>query len=147
MIEAALDELRLQPGPFLPSTGDFIALCRNAQLTHWRAPTEAEGFAQLQKFFGPRHVVRDFTKLNPAVYAAYCRLDWGLLSQERTRDQRKAFAEAWRAVLDDIQKGRALPKPVPPERRIEEKPNPSTPQNVEAGTKTLGALLADLKGE
>jgi len=119
VIERALDELRLQPGPFLPSTGDFIALCRRAQLTHWRVPTEAEGFSQLQKFFGPRGVKRDFTKLNPAVYAAYCRLDWGLLSGQPTPVQRKGFAEAWKVVLEDIQMGRPLPQPMPPERQIE----------------------------
>lgn len=144
VIEAALSELRQQPGPFLPSTGDFIALCRKAQLSNWRVPAEAEGFAMLQRFFGPRHVERDFTQLNPAVYAAYCKLDWSVVSGLKTHFQRKAFSEAWAAVMEDIQKGRPLPVPVPPERRIAQQDTSGTPENRKAGEQTLAALRAAL---
>lgn len=139
-IEAALSELRQQPGPFLPSTGDFIALCRKAQLAHWRVPTEVEGFAQLQRFFASRFEKRDFTKMNPAVFAAYSRLDWGYVSGRPAPEQRQAFREVWKLVLDDIQKGRPLPKPVPPERRIEADVRPLT---KEENARRLAKFRAD----
>ena len=144
VIERALDELRQQPGPFLPSTGDFIALCRKAQLNDWRVPSEAEAFGMLQRFFGPRHTLRDFTKLNPAVYAAYLKLDWAMVSQLKTNLQRQAFKEAFAQVMEDIQKGRPLPKAAPPERRIEQQDTYGTPENRETGEKTLATLMAEL---
>lgn len=144
VIEWALDELRQQPGPFIPSTGDFIALCRKAQLNDWRVPAEAEAFAMLQRFFGPRHIDRDFTKLNPAVYAAYRKMDWSAVSQLPTRFQRKSFSEVWEQVLDDIQRGRTLPKAVPPERRIEQQDTSGTETNRKTAEETLAALKAEL---
>lgn len=143
IIEGALAELRQQPGPFLPSTGDFLAMCRRAQLSEWRMPSEAEAFGQLQRFFGPRGVVRDFKKLNPAVYAAYVRMDWSAVSCLPTREQRKAFAEAWGQVQEDILKGRQLPKPLPPECQLEEKKKDhKSSENLELHNKTITELMA-----
>ncbi|WP_299942242.1 replication protein P [uncultured Microbulbifer sp.] len=122
VIEGGLAELRQGPGAFLPSTGDFIEMCRKASLQDWNVPSESEAFSLLQRFFGPRHVKRDFTKLNPAVYAAYRYMDWSVVSQMPAKEQKAAFREAWKRVRQDLTKGKRLPKPPAQDRMLEEKP-------------------------
>lgn len=145
VIELALAELRQQPGAFLPSTGDFIALCRQVQLTEWRVPTEAEGFAMLQRFFGPRGVVRDFSQLNPAVYAAYKKLDWAYLSGRPQSEQRRSFREAWQLVERDLAEGRPLPEAKPPEELLEEQPpQRCRTEHAEQQLASIKDLVSDL---
>ena len=145
-IEAALDELARQTDRFLPSVGEFIALCRQAELRDWVIPTEPEAYGILCRFMGPRMASgeRDFTQLNPAVYAAYKRLDWSVVSQMPTKDQRKAFTEAWKLVMADIERKRPLPRAEPPVVAISP-PNPKRcPRNKEIGSQTLTDLLGGL---
>lgn len=147
VIESALGELRQQPGPFIPSTGDFIALCRKAQLSHWRLPSEPEAWAMLNRFFGPRHVRRNFSQLNPAVYAAWKFMDWAVVSDMQTKDQRKAFREAWARVMDDVQHGRPLPKAEapPPEEALENiPPQRCRTESAERQMASIKSLVADL---
>ncbi|MEW5251546.1 replication protein P [Microbulbifer sp. 2201CG32-9] len=144
-IEGGLAELRQSQGPFLPSTGDFIALCRKASLKHWKIPSEPEAFSLLQRFFGPRHIKRDFTQLNPAVYAAYCHMDWSVVSQMPTKEQKAAFREAWKRVMQDLADGKRLPDPPAQDRVLEEKPTRPCDRGV--ALSALGELKSLLAGE
>lgn len=148
MIEGGLAELRISAGPFLPSIGDFIGMCRRRQLERFGVvPSEGEAFALLQRFMAVRGVKRDFTKLNPVVFATYSRLDWATVSAESTKAQRQAFREAWQHVQRDLLAGRELPKPkmvapAPVASRIEAQPRSRV--DVDRERSNLLTLVAGL---
>ncbi|MFS1522741.1 replication protein P [Microbulbifer sp. 2304DJ12-6] len=118
VIEGGLAELRQSAGPFLPSTGDFIEMCGLRKLSQLDVPSEQEAFRQLQRFMGPRETNRDFSRLHPAVYAAYKKLDWSVMAQKSDDKQRRLFSDAWMQVCRDIKAGRELPKYIPQNRSI-----------------------------
>lgn len=141
MVEGGLAELRQTPGQFLPSTGDFIQLCWTRKFKQMKIPTESEAYTQLQNFMAPRDHDRDFSQLNPAVYAAYTRLDWSLMTTESDTKQRKLFSDAWRQVLNSIKAGHKLPTFLSPKKRLQEKKYiTQSERSKKIGTETLENL-------
>lgn len=141
LVKQGLSKLRQTPGPFLPSTGDFIALCKQVKLDQYQLPTEHEAYYTLIEFLGPVDPHRDFSKLSPALYAAYKYMDWSTNRGEPAHIQKKAFHSAWQRVQADLLAGRALPEFIPPERRIGPSGTIHNPERSQAvGSSTLDSL-------
>lgn len=111
LINNGLRMARKSGSDFIPSVGKFAQWCRDGILEQRGLPSEREAYSDLQRIMGPRAVTREWDTAHAAVYWAYTRLDWHLLSQKPDDDQRKEFGAAWSEVKKLAAAGHAFPEP------------------------------------
>ena len=74
-------------------------------------PESRKAFSDLNRIMTPRNANRDWSVAHPAVYWAFLRLDWYLVSSRPEKDQYAAFEEVWREAKKMALSGFKFPDP------------------------------------
>ena len=111
MIEAGLRRARASESDFLPSVGKFASWCREEMAVSCGLPESRKAFSDLNRIMTPRNANRDWSVAHPAVYWAFLRLDWYLVSSRPEKDQYAAFEEVWREAKKMALSGFKFPDP------------------------------------
>jgi len=155
LINEAVELLKLSGDAFFPTVGSFIKFYKKAALQRSGAPETAKAFKTLQGYLQIPLERREPWRLHPYIYnvlkdSMFDLMNYNLLRTDRNGvdEQKEAFTKIYMTVVDRALTGEVIRGCAPPERQLEEKPNPSGVSHYgkkDLAKNTCSELLKGLK--
>lgn len=154
LIDEAVDLVKLSGKDFFPTVGSFIKLYKKAALQRSGAPETAKAYRTLTGYLQIPRERRQPWNLHPYIYAtikdpAFDLMSFNLLGTVNGKDLAKEkFNEIYMTVVDRALAGEVIRGCAPPDRQLEDKPNPSGVSHYgkkDLAKNTCNELLRGLK--
>lgn len=156
LINEAVELLKLSGKDFFPTVGSFIQFYKKAALQRADAPETAKAYRTLTGYLQIPRERREPWRLHPYIYAvitdrSFDLMNFNMLGTDKMNGKDLAlekFREIYMTVVDRALTGEVIRGCAPPDRQLEDKPNPSGVVNFgkkDLARNALDSLKASLK--